>query len=330
MKTRLAVALLSVALVTQIYPLDAAATVVNVDEFAVVQNGTTIFDDSFDRNTTLNGGSGTSLPSGTTFSDGTAANYFVQGSMPETTANNGQAQLNTANGRLMAQAPPSIPLIQEVAAALQTGSNPAGAHALTSANTFSAIALFDLAVPSALGRYDVFLTNSIAGIPGRNIQIQLRQTNAGPVLQFQWFDQALNQMTIINQIALTPAELADPQVELGFSHGGASSDAVTALYAFGSGNTLASFNGILTALGSTDGSTDLFTPTLNFAQSGFETIDPVPEPTSLAILVVGLFGLGMFRRYHNAQGLAARSWKPEGSISRWFAVCLGYSAAKGD
>ncbi|MGA7867773.1 MAG: hypothetical protein WCA23_27980, partial [Stellaceae bacterium] len=82
MKTRLVVALLSVALVTQIYPLDAAATVVNVDEFAVVQNGTTIFDDSFDRNTTLNGGSGTSLPSGTTFSDGTAANYFVQGSMP--------------------------------------------------------------------------------------------------------------------------------------------------------------------------------------------------------------------------------------------------------
>jgi hypothetical protein len=108
-------------------------------------------------------------------------------------------------------------------------------------------------------------------------------------------------MTIINQIALTPAELADPQVELGFFHGSASSDAVTALYAFGSGNTLASFNGILTALGRTDGSTDLFTPTLNFAQSGFETIDPVPEPTSLAILVVGLFGLGMFRRYHNAQ-----------------------------
>jgi hypothetical protein len=295
---------------TQAYSLDAAATVVNVDEFAVVQNGTTIFDDSFDRNTTLNGGSGTSLPSGTTFSDGTTANYFVQGSMPETTANNGQAQLNTANGRLIAQAPPSIPLIQEVAAALQTGANPAGAHALTSANTFSAIALFDLAVPSALGRYDVFLTNSIAASPGRNIQIQLRQTNTGPVLQFQWFDQAANQMTIISQIALTPAELADPQVELGFSHDSTSSDAVTALYAFGSGNTLASFNGTLTALESTDSSTDLFTPTLNWTQSGFETIDPVPEPTSLAILLVGLLGLGMFRRYQNAQDPAARSWKP--------------------
>src|SRR5437879_10742353 len=65
-----AVALLSAALVTDAYSLDAAATVVDLDEFAVVRNGTTIFDDSFNRNTTLSGGSGTVLPSGTTFSDG--------------------------------------------------------------------------------------------------------------------------------------------------------------------------------------------------------------------------------------------------------------------
>jgi hypothetical protein len=71
MKTGFAVALLSVAFAAVGYSLDAAATVVNVDEYAVVRNGTTIFDDSFDRNTTLNGGSGTVLPSGTTFSDGT-------------------------------------------------------------------------------------------------------------------------------------------------------------------------------------------------------------------------------------------------------------------
>ena len=63
---RVAFALLSVALATQAYSIDAAATVVNVDEFAVVRNGTTIFDDSFNRNITLNGGSGTVLPSGTT------------------------------------------------------------------------------------------------------------------------------------------------------------------------------------------------------------------------------------------------------------------------
>ena len=98
MRTRLAVALLSAALtIPAAYSLDAAATVVNVDEIAVVKNGTTILDDSFERNIILSGGSGTVLPSGTTFSDGSPASYFVQGSIPETTANNGQAQLNAAN-----------------------------------------------------------------------------------------------------------------------------------------------------------------------------------------------------------------------------------------
>jgi hypothetical protein len=145
-----------------------------------VRDGAGIFDDSFDRNATLNGGSGSIIPSGTTFSDGTPANYFVQGSIPLTTLNNGQAEVNTANGVLIHQSPPNIPLIQQINMGLITGTNASLPHALTPSNTFSAIGLFDLAVPSVvLGRYYFYLGNNSA-TPGREVRIQVRQTDTGP------------------------------------------------------------------------------------------------------------------------------------------------------
>ena len=109
MKTRLTVALLSVAIATQAFSGKAAATIVNLDELDIGRSGTTILDDGFDRNTTLTGGSGTVVPSGASFTDGTSANWFVQGSIPITTANNGQAQFNTANGILERNRSPVTP-----------------------------------------------------------------------------------------------------------------------------------------------------------------------------------------------------------------------------
>ena len=229
------------------------------------------------------------MSSGTTFADGTTANYFVKGTITETTANNGQAQLNTADGALVALPDPFVPKTLNEQAFLQTGSN------LTAAHTFSTVGLFDLAVPSTVsGTYYVGLSSNLTGVPGRELEMRVRETSTGPVLQFAWLDFATSQFTVIDQVAITSAELADPQLELALSLNTAGSNVITASYAFGSGNTLGSFNGSLSALGSTNNSTDVFTSTTDFVHPGFAAFDPaIPEPSTWAMMLIGFAGLGV-------------------------------------
>ena len=83
---------------------------------------------------------------------------------------------------MIRQPPPSIPLIQQVNAGFQTGTDPAGPHSLTPTNTFSVTGLFDFAVPSGVSAAYQFYLGNNGRTPGWEVRIRVLQTASGPVL----------------------------------------------------------------------------------------------------------------------------------------------------
>jgi hypothetical protein len=231
--------------------------------------------------------------------------------------------LDTAKGYKVTLPPPFVTHTSNVDAFLNTGKT-----TLTPSHAFKTVGLFDLAVPSpALAAYFVALTNSTPGSPARELEMRVRRTQTGPVLQtvlqFEWLDFAGDHATQIAETPITAAELANHQLELELALNTAGRDTITAYYAFGSGNTLSSFKGTLTPLGSTSPATDLFTPANEFAFAGFGNFAPVlapslasasdfvpasvPEPSTWAMMFVGFAGLCFAGYRASRKGLALAS-----------------------
>jgi hypothetical protein len=162
-----------------------------------------------------------------------------------------------------------------------------------------------------LGTYNIVLTNRTQANSemGNVLELRVRDCVAGqglcvmtgPVLQMFLGNYVNDTDALINQIALTPAELADPQLALEFTKA-AGSDDVTASYAFGTFSSLAGIT--FTALGTTDASTDVFSAANPFVLPGFEAFDPVtatvPEPATFAVFGIGVLGLAWVKRRKTA------------------------------
>jgi hypothetical protein len=310
-----------VGLIAAFHANRAAATIVNADELSVTRNGSALFDDSFSQNVSLAGGAGTFFPSGLNFSTGAAADYFVKGTASETTANNGQMNLNTANGIILNQPDPFFSTIQLVNVALETN-NTGTATSLDTGTSFAVNGLLDLSTPSvADGTYDLELTNRLTVNSDLGNVLQLRVRNCvagsgfcsatGTAIQFVWLDYINDTDALIDEVVLSPAELLNSQIEFSFTKSSSSSDVICGSYALGTGNTLGTFSSSVTGnLGCTDAATDVFNTTetggntVQAALNAFDPITPVPEPSSFVLMgsaLLGLVGLARARPHKRCQ-----------------------------
>ena len=248
------------------------------------------------------------LPAGPNYSDSTTAFYQIIGTLQETgTPPTSKAVLNTAQGALLTQSPPFLPLVNANIITLLTGPPGAGLSnfPLTQTSAFSTSGLFDVTPPATPGGFyqvnlsdrgpsNMFLgdvismavVNCSASAP---TDAQCGSLAPGPYIQL--VDANAFAGTIPQAIASVPLNTSNQQILLELTKPNPLSDTVDGFYEYfngglGSGLTqLGSYSGLFTGPGTTP-----------YTQAGFVQLAPVPEPSSFVLLASSALGvLGLIR-----------------------------------
>ncbi|WP_455207503.1 PEP-CTERM sorting domain-containing protein [Kaarinaea lacus] len=260
------------------------ATVFSIDSFTIYRDGQLFFQDEFN--------DGIVPPStGYTFPNGNVAQYLTIGTPgPET---NGRLALDTAAGALSISDVTGAPLLVQ-RSRLATNNSDDPTRGLRVNHDIAVMGVYDLIAPELNNeRYGIRLTDFLTGYPANdNVEITLRRNSSGALsvaLREADFDNGV--MNVLGETFLSDADFLNyDQIAFGL---------------FSAADSTAVYGGfsLIGSMGSTD--FRLFDAHANifdgeiWTRAGFiamRSATSVPEPSSIALMLLGLTGISFIRR----------------------------------
>lgn len=263
--------------------LPARAVIVETDEFSIIKNGNTTFDDAFNNNAPP--------PSAPNFSDGSPASYAVTGSFPADAEASGRLRMNSANGAAVVNANGTVNRSQS--ATLLTNSDPNNlVNGLKVDDTFSVTGVFNLVPLSGplYSGYGIGLLDGNAASPKQNewnLQLQWSQSLSQNIIRFSWQDFDADTITTLGYSLLDAPDGADAIV-FRLSRPDLESFDLVASFAYLDGETVSDWQ-TFQQFGS------VFQDKNWVRGFFFAASTDVPEPATLALVMLALLGTAYAR-----------------------------------
>jgi hypothetical protein len=254
----------------------AHAIVVGIDQFLVLRNGATFFNDTFS--------DGLEPPSGPNGS----ATYNVSGTIPSTAESGGLLLLNSANGDVSANAQGDPRLSLRVRLLSDITSNLAAG--LKSDDTLSLSGIFTLTAPPGPdnAEYSIRFNDASGGGAHQLVQLQVRfNPNTGAAeIRYILQDFDAGTVTTLGSAPFSPPTGAD-RIMLTISRPDAGIDDFFGSYSYLSAGSVIGGASFATAGQMFQGE--------DFVRAEFNVSQAIPEPGTMALLLAGLGGIGASR-----------------------------------